>query len=396
VKRTYSTQYTKYILLYLSFALLIMPIRLLGVFNTAYIVLPISMVVSFLIATRFFYTNRGRGLNYVEWFICLFPLFLVPIGIANGHLLNYVFTDTLKPILWVGIIGFFKKVDIDDNFYMKEINNSVLTLAFCSFVTIVFVNYLIFTVGGIRASASDVVMLFSFFYYVINKKYLFILLFLSLLIMGGKVGPILSVLFVLLLSFLVKVKPKSIIVGFVFCLIVLFITFSYDYEQLRNYFPILSKFRILFDSSVSITDFVLIDKYLLGGRLAEIIGSMQVYSDDLFLLFTGPGVGYTYDLYRGGVLEQVNRHGVHFSPVSILTIYGAFYTFIFYGYLFYVFIKSLRILKNSQFRFKKLAAMFYIANLINSLTTYAIFSILLFPLTIGLILNSNTQAKERT
>jgi hypothetical protein len=113
-------------------------------------------------------------------------------------------------------------------------------------------------------------------------------------------------------------------------------------------------------------------------------------------LFSGPGVGYTYDFYRDGILEQVNRHGVHFSPISLLTIYGAFYTVVFYGYLSYVFFKSLKIIKKNQSKFQVLAAMFFIANLINSFTVYAIFSVLMFPLSIGLVLNKSNQLNVRS
>ena len=388
--------YSTYIVIYLAFAVFIMPVRLMGIFNTAYIVLPISLAVSLVISFQYFIINKAKGLSYSDIFIAFYPLFLVPIGLVNEHLPNYIITDTLKPILWVGIIGLFKSVNIDNTSYMKAIYRPVLILSFCSLTTVIFVNYLILTVGGVRASASDITMLFPFFYFFVNKLYLFTILFLLLLIMGGKVGPLLSVLVVLALFYVVRAKPKTILIGSVISCLLFFVLLNFDYEQWRKFLPILSKFRLIFEGGFSINELDAIDKYLLGGRLAEIFGSMSVYKDNFFLLFSGPGVGYTYDLYRDGILEQVNRHGVHFSPISLLTIYGAFYTVVFYGYLSYVFFKSLKIIKKNQSKFQVLAAMFFIANLINSFTVYAIFSVLMFPLSIGLVLNKSNQLNVRS
>lgn len=199
---------------------------------------------------------------------------------------------------------------------------------------------------------------------------------------------------VFLLFFLVKLKPKNVIIGATIAAIILFSTFYFDYEQWRRFLPVLSKFRIIFEGNFSVNELDYIDRFLLGGRLAEVFGSMVVYKNNLFLLFTGPGVGYAYDLYRDSDLEQVNRHGVHFSPISLLTIYGALYTVVFYSYLSYVFVISLKAMKQNEAKFQVLAAMFFVANLINSFTVFSIFSVLLFPLCIGLVLNKTLTNKS--
>jgi hypothetical protein len=70
-----------------------------------YIVLSISLAASLAISFQYFVINKAKGLSYSEIFIAFYPLLIVPIGLANEHLPNYIITDTLKPILWVGIIG---------------------------------------------------------------------------------------------------------------------------------------------------------------------------------------------------------------------------------------------------------------------------------------------------
>ncbi|MEZ9709061.1 hypothetical protein AB4254_10320 [Vibrio breoganii] len=388
-------RYVCYILLYLSFAVAIMPIRLMGIFNTAYIVLPISMIVSILISYTFFIQNRGQGLSLVEYIIMLYPMCTIPLAVVNGHEINYIITDALKPILWIGVLGYFKTVKFNNQFF-EDIKTPTVILAVCSVFTVSSVGYIIATRGGVRASASDISMLFPLFYFLISRYYAAFFFMLAFILLGGKVGPLISIVIVFLSWIFVNLNLKRVIYLFLVGIIFIFIAMTFNYDTWREHLPILGKFRIFFDGSWVGFDSDFLDKYLLGGRLSEVTGSLTEYRDSLLLLFTGPGVGYTYDLVRDGILEQSNRHGVHLSPISLVTIYGLFYTLIFYGYLFYVFINSLFILKKIECvsKVKLLSATFFIANLVNSFTVYAIFSVLLFPMVIGLLLNNNIVRED--
>ena len=379
--------YANCIIYYLAFALLIMPLRLLGVFNTVYIVLPISLAVSLAIGVHYFFITGRKSISLGEFFIGFFPILLIPLGLVNEHPLNYIITDTLKPILWVAIICYFKNTHINNTQFMVAIHKPLILLSFCAFTTVVFVNYIVQTSGGVRLSASDIAMLFPLLYFFVQQRHFPVLLIFLLLVLGGKVGPLLSILVVWGVFYLLRFSVSAVFYSSVICCLIFWLIVNFSYDIWSGFLPILTKFRIFFTEEFTLADLDILDKYLLGGRLSEIFGSMSIYKEDLVLLFSGPGVGYTYDLYRDGVLEQSNRHGVHMSPVSLLTIYGAFYTVIFYGYMSYIIFKCLRVMKENRSKFQVMAAMFVIGNLVNSFTVYSIWSVLLFPMSIGLVLN---------
>ena len=385
------SRYTKYILLHLAFAILIIPIRLLGIFNTVYIVIPLGLMVSFVISLNYFINSRGRGLSFLEGIILGYPLLTVPLALINDHPINYIITDSLKPILWIGILGFFKNVNLDEEKYIRNIANVVKVFSLCSLFTVSTVLFLLLSGTGIRASASDIVMLFPLLYFYIVKNTIWLVVLLAVLILGGKVGPLFSVVIVFAILVFIRLSVKNIITIIISSVLTVAAIFYFDYETWRNFFPFLSKFDLIFMGDIKSEDLDTIDAAFFGGRLAEVFSSAKVYLDTPFLLVTGPGVGYAYDLYRGGSLYDEGHHGVHFSPMSLLTIYGGFYTFIFYIYFSLLFIKALKIMRKHESSIKKLAAMFFIASFFNSFTVYSIFSVLLFPMCIGLLLNRNVH-----
>jgi hypothetical protein len=383
------SRYTKYILLHLAFAVLIIPIRLLGIFNTAYVVIPIGLVISFVIALNYYVSSRGKGLGWIEIIILTYPLLTIPLAFINGHPINYIITDTLKPILWIGVLGFFKNVSLDEKIYIKSISNVINFFALCSLITVVLVLSLIIFGVGVRASASDVTMLFPLFYFYVKGNVVGLFILLIVLLLGGKVGPLFSVVLVFFLLIFIRISVKNIFLIVGATIISLVIMLNFDYEIWRGFFPFLSKFDLVFAGNISSEDFDTLDNAFFGGRLAEVFSSIVIYVEKPLLLITGPGVGYTYDLYRSGSLYDMNHHGVHFSPVSLLTIYGGFYTLVFYAYFSLLFFRALKIFRKHDSGIKKLAAMFFIASFFNSFTVFSIFSILLFPMCIGLLLNRN-------
>ena len=55
--KSLAPNFANYIVFYLSIAVLLTPLRLSGTYNTAYLVLIISFLVSFIIAGQFFLVN---------------------------------------------------------------------------------------------------------------------------------------------------------------------------------------------------------------------------------------------------------------------------------------------------------------------------------------------------
>lgn len=382
-----SVVFLVFALFYLSLAILLMPLRLKGIFNTSFIFVPISILFSLYLSIKYYFSCYGKGLGWIEIFIAFYPVILVPVGLASGNEFNYVLTDAIKPLMWIGIIGYYKNVIIDEKYYLQKIRLPILLLTLSSVLTVSFIFYTIKTVGGVKPSATDIVMLFAFFYYVLNYKHLFSVLWFVMFLMGGKIGPLISLLGVFLIKKMSEFSFKFIVIFSIIMIGVVCLCFYWGFDFLAGYLPLMSKFRVFNEYSFSQIDFDLLDSMLFGGRLSEITSSISIFNTNKLLFFTGPGVGYTYDWIREGLVFEKNRHGVHFSPISILVIYGPFYTLIFYTYLFRILLRAMIIFNKSSSKIMNLFSMFFVANLINSFTVYSIFVVVLFPIAIGIILN---------
>jgi hypothetical protein len=381
-------RYANYIILYLSIAILLNPIRLLDIFNTAILVVILSLLVSFIIAGQFFLSRWGRGLNPLEYFIGFFPLLLIPLAVFNNHPLNYIITDAIKPIAWIGIVGFFKTAEINQEYFLYRIRKSIYIISFCSAFSVFVVFGLIMSGTTLRASAGDIAMLFPLIYFFFTGRGFISLALFFVVILGAKVGPLVSLIAVFIIYFGTSLRLRSLIffIVTVFSLMIIFLTF--DYESWSEFIPVIGKFDIFFNQAFSFANLETIDRFLLGGRLSEVIASIIVYSEQPELLLTGPGPGYVYEIYINGALEP-DHHGVHFSPVSIFTIYGGIYFLIFYAYMLFLSFQSIICLKNRNSSLKMIAAAFFLGNLINSFTAFSIFSLLLFPMAIGLLQNKS-------
>ena len=258
----------------------------------------------------------------------------------------------------------------------------MILISLCSAITVCIV-FALFMRGGIRASGSDIVMIFPLLYYFLTGRTLISFFLFIVVLLGGKVGPLFSLVIVMLIYFGSVLSLRSIIFFLILTFLSLIALFTFDFESWSQYIPFLGKFSIVFDGLIRYGNADFIDRFLLGGRLSEVLGAMTVYSNQPELMLTGPGTGYVYDLYVNGVLDSTNHHGVHFSPVSIFTIYGGLYFFVFYSYMLYLSFKSIGYFRNRNSTLKMLAAGFFLGNLFNSFTAYSIFSLLLFPMVMG-------------
>ena len=385
--------FTQYILLALSLSILFLPLRLLGIVNTSYFSLMIGFAISLWIAGHFYFKKNGQGLSLTEYFIGFFPILLIPLAVSSDHPLNYVITDVVKPLAWIGIVGYFKTAKIDTRYYIIRIRSSALFLSICSFLMSSIVLFLVYSGGSIRASGGDIVTLFPLFYFLVTRDKLISFILILSLLFGGKVGPLFSLALVCLIYLSSRLKAKSLLWGGVIFLTAVVVVSNFNYEAWRTYLPFLSKFSVVFEGLLDFSDIELLDRNFLGGRLAEVLSSMAIYYDHPELLLTGPGVGYVFDLFRGGMIDKVGYHGVHLSPVSILTIYGGLYCAVFYYYMISLVIKSFIVFRNRNSDLKLIAAAFFLANFINSFTVYSIYSVLLFPLSIGLLMNKSIVQK---
>jgi len=171
---------------------------------------------------------------------------------------------------------------------------------------------------------------------------------------------------------------------------IIYIVSEIPLDYYERYLPFYGKISIVFADNFNFDDLLLIDDKLLGGRLAEVTSSLRYYADSYAMLITGFGVGFEYRYIRGGIDEGL-LHGVHFSPIALVTIYGLFYTVFFYSYLISTCAKSIKIFNSTNEIFLKSGALFVLVSFFNSFTSFSIFSVLLFPICVGIVTNKGSR-----
>lgn len=367
--------YLNAILLYSSLALFVVPLRLLGIFNTATVIIPITLIIGLFIVFETISRKRIR-VTALELLvvISIIPSFL--IGAFNGNPIHYIVSDAFKIISWIAIINYFRNADL--SMLNQAQYFGFVKLLLIATLSTAFVVTLLKALGwGLKASGSDIVSVFALSVFMAIGTYGTALLTTIGIVMGGKVGATLSAIAAWLLYYFIRpFRGKLKLAG----LVTLLILCSFFFHESL---PIVSKINPgrLGDELT----FEALDRLILGGRILEIQSAIDFLPDD-FRIFGG-GLGYVYEYAKADHLE-VDRHGVHFSPVSVYVIYGFHMVIILTFYFGSIARKGFAIIRSGTSVLKTSCAIFFFANLVNSVTVFSIFSVLLFPLSIGVILNN--------
>lgn len=367
--------YLNVILLYSSLAVLAIPIRLLGIFNTATVVIPITLAISLFIV----FEAISRRQNRFTAFELMIAISIIPpllIGAFNGNPIHYIASDAFKIISWVAIINYFRNADLSRFNQVRYIGFVKLLLV--STLSTAFVVTLLRTLGwGLKASGSDIVSVFALSVFMAVGSTSTALLITIGIAMGGKVGATLSAIAAWLLYYFIRpFRGKVKLAG----LLTILIGCGFYFQESL---PVVSKIhpnRLGDELTLEA-----LDKFILGGRILEIQSAIDFLPYEF--QFFGGGLGYVYEYAKAGELE-VDRHGVHFSPVSIYVIYGFHMVIILTLFFGFIARKCVAIIRSGNSILKTSCAIFFFANLVNSVTAFSIFSVLLFPLSIGVILNN--------
>jgi hypothetical protein len=199
-----------------------------------------------------------------------------------------------------------------------------------------------------------------------------------MLCFGGKLGAFFSAVLVVIIYYALEYRFSR----FIFLVIVTMMISvgGYHFGILKTV-PVFSKLNV----NKLILEKHEQDIWHYRGRLQEIIKSTELFKDVWGCLLTGGGLGYSYkfELADGSVGL---RHGVHFSPVSVLTIYGSVYFIMFYWYMIQSCYKGFRILSDRKAsRISKFMSCIMLSIFLNSFTAYGIFYVLFFPVSIGMV-----------
>ncbi len=371
------------------------PLRLFSVFNMAYLNLGIIYFSGLLCFV--FYLYRIRMQTILEFILVVFVLMGLMYALTTENDPFKIFTGFIRPLFFLAVIKFFSfgfdALNKHDLFREREAN--LLLISFV--VGVSTVAFVYFTVGGVRASATSIILALPFLFFIFNKCYVRAVLCVILFLVGGKLGPFVGVLAALSLVFLSSLRQFLFFTLFlaILSLVVLVLNYTSDIDFLR--IPVLAKLNIksIIDGDISNYN---LDRLVLGGRLSEAYSAITGISPDYGVLdwMFGGGLGYTYlwTDFNGFVIREDNS-GVHFSPLAVFCVYGLPFTILFFLYLGKYLLQSISILMSSR-RYERASviwAAFFVASCVNALTAYSLFTNLMMAVSIG-FLQKQTRDKK--
>lgn len=367
---------------------LLNPVRLLGVFNTA----PIVLFFIYTIGAFAFiiFISKVFRLLWIEIVLISLVLLNLIFAVVIGNDFFSIFTNLIRPLFFFSIIKIFSLVDINDLKFTFPSTASANWLFFSYSVGVIIVAFLYFTVGGIRASSSGIALAIPLLYYFIHGRHFKTFICIVLFLFGGKFGPLAGVVCAFVFMYFFSLR-KFLIAGTLCGISVLVLVFISNYQYVDfSTIPVFAKFNL---STLTEQGWELdiIDRYVVGGRLSEAYSALAgigTLGGDLGYWLFGGGLGYSYAWqdFSGNIIIEQNK-GVHFTPLAVFCVYGfPFFLFLF-GYLMNYFIKAVIILQS----FKKqepnivIWAAFFIASIVNMFTAYSLFTNVFLAVSIGLL-----------
>lgn len=306
------------------------PLRASAIFNTSYLSNVLRLIINLIFIIMVFLQSKKKifSLNSFDLIYLIIPVLALFYGAVYNGISRDWASDFFNAFSFYIIILYFKA---HRDFFDKDLLFKMSRILLWGTVVSFFI-YQLFILSGIRilsVGRLSQFILFPLSVYLIygDKRWIFIYI---LILIGQKRGVILSA-FLLSLFYYAIVKRLSfkglfaIIMATSVIVTLLFITSSpiLIHELPTNMQSVLFRF-------MRVNPFYEDVDYYSDARVREITGAIAVFKEHPLRVFFGNGNGYTYELYSGSVLVTSDRHNVHFTPVTLLTRYGIFYTLAFY------------------------------------------------------------------
>jgi hypothetical protein len=375
------------------------PLRLLGIFNMSYVNLFIIYAIGALAFLIFI--DKVRKLSLIETVLVILVLGNIFFAIVKGNDTFKIFTNLIRPLFFFSLIKAFALIDIGMSSKKLPLKQSADWLIFSYAIGVLFVAFIYFTVGGVRASSSAIPLALPLFYFFFHRQYSKVFICAGLFLLGGKFGPLVGVLCALFFTF--GLSPRRLIlVGTTLGAVLIALGVLSHFEFINFWkIPVFAKFNFgtLVEKGFGMD---ILDRYVLGGRLSEaysaIIGLGESGGKLGYWLFAG-GLGYSYlwSDFAGVIIREQNT-GVHFTPIAIFCVYGLPFAVLMLSYLFKYFLKSVVILKNHKIYTPSylIWPAFFIASFVNMFTAYSLFTNLLMAVSIGMIQRNGNNHLEYT
>jgi len=374
-----------------AFGAAIQPIRLFGIYNVAPLLLILGYLLELNLVLRLWHHAR---LSKTEWLFVATVLGSGIWGAFNENPLQSLITDVAEPILFIFVVGVVRSSKVDESEILDGLGREMVYLLTASLIAVVTVLGSGFLGFGAKLSATSMNLSFAGLWFYYSKRAQSGLLgTLLLLAFGGKVGAITALIAPLsfeVVSRLRRLAPAIVVAMVVALMLAIWAPSLDSIERI----PIADKLitPAVIDGSLTLER---LDQDIFGSRIAEAKSSwtgLNEHGYGVAALSLGGGAGYTYDLMDYHQLRLIRpSHGVHFSPLSLLVIYGLAGVLPIGLFFFHVTRRSIQKLRTTS-GISLVWPAFTVGVLVASLTAYSLFATPLFAIATGFTLRHTTSA----
>lgn len=359
--------------------LLLNPLRLLFIFNTFSIFIAVNF---FLLACSFllgiiFYRNIRVELIEVSMIILLLSLLIKSILVAHGYKLENVLLDFFKPTFFIVTVCVFRNLfnirTLYNNKFIKLAPKLVMLVTILMIVISVAINKFYMPIYPAYTIVEST-LAFNAFNPIQN------IMFSIWLFFGGKRGVFLAFFCMTIIYLILVSNPRKRSITFLL-LFFLMVTLSFSFfDEIITIF-----FKVNSISAFEAMNFEEMFVQLGGGRVSEITSSLS-YINSIQKMIFGCGLGFEYIVQDFGNESGMLHRNVHFSPVSIITIYGALFATLFYIYIIKYVIMAFKVmLINGYANIIYSVSFFFLCSVFFSFTEYVFFSYSNIPVAMGII-----------
>ena len=373
-----------YVSIFFSILFLVLnPIRLLLIYNILIPYIFFNFVFLFFLSILLLSKLGSVKLEYLEVTIllCLAFLLIYSFIVSQQYMLIHVLLDLLKPVFFVLSVASVRKFinlkDLCRSLFIKKLSLIMVIVT----VIVVLLNRLVidpfFSMYPSFATTESTMVSISS--PLIASVYAIVLFF------SGKRGVFLGFVLVMFLLFILTKKNgnRNFIINILFLVLISVITilgcYFFKDDLLAVFFKVDSSEIIPIEALSSMV------KILSGGRDAEIVSSLS-YINEIYQLIFGMGLGFEYLIYNFGDKSGEFHRNVHFSPISMLTLYGLIFTSIFYLYLGVYIRRSVYIIRNIRNETLFIPfVVYFLVSFVFSFTEYVFFSYSNIAISMGII-----------
>lgn len=363
-------------------------IRLAQLYDTMRItrffsLIPISFIILYLIINLF-----KLKFNYFS----LFLMIILYVSLVNSLFLwqdesdlrysyYYIFSEATTIIFaFFCFIFVYNIYFTSDNLKIIEkylIKVSYIILYVSSLILLI-AYFLSYIYPNFYFSVSGKILLIPATMFLLKDKLKMYFYTIGIIVLGGKLGVLISVLISSIFILKFKFKISNLIFLFTFICLILFVTLLLyiikDISNIGIIYKINANYNIWNIDIENIKNFG-------GGRLIELISVFKHFSLSDYLL--GKGIGFEYLNIEN---ENEFIHNVHMTPFGLISKFGVLLTFCMYILIFYYLFKknnSKNVILNIFFKSIIIGILFF------SLTEYSFFVNLILWMSLGYLASVN-------